>query len=314
MASAAQSDRAYDWWRLDGAKSLASFMSTYEPSMRERGSTRGGWRIGRPDSTRHVLELIADIGAQVDWLARVRPAYLFARGGAHLQALAEEAARRDAPLRFERILSTGTAMTPEARAAARRAFRCDVLDLYGASETGLIAAQCPDCGLMHSCDETMRVEVLRDDGAPAAEGELGRVVVTPLYAYAMPMIRYAIGDYAIRGPETAPCGRSLGSLRAVVGRARNLFHLADGRVLAPYANASGFRAFIDYRQIQLVQTALDRIEIRYVAASDRPVDAEGAAAFVRERFDPSLEAELVRVDHIPAGHGKFEETLSILAP
>ncbi|MCJ2046496.1 hypothetical protein MKK58_18435 [Methylobacterium sp. J-078] len=315
IASGAQTDRAFTRWGLDGRKALATFMSSYDDLAGREGKQRGGWRYGVPEGTRHILELMIDVDAQLDWLAKIRPDYLFARGGVHITALAERAERRGTRLRFDRILSTGTAIDKSTRGAARRVFKAEIADFYGASETGLIAHQFPDCGFYHTCDETMRVEVLRPDGNPCSDGELGRTVVTPLYGYAMPLIRYEIGDYAIRGPEHAACGRPLGSLRAIVGRYRNVFHLGDGRVLTPYANANGLSAVLSFSQVQIVQVAYDQIEIRYVPASEQPPDEAAIQNFVRTAFDPSLNTVLVPVDHLPASpSGKFEETLSFVGP
>ncbi len=65
-----------------------------------------------------------------------------------------------------------------------------------------MAWECRHSGDLHTCDDGVLVEVLRD-GRPAEPGERGEVVVTNLHAYAMPFIRYRIGDLATRG---APCG------------------------------------------------------------------------------------------------------------
>ena len=45
------------------------------------------------------------------------------------------------------------------------------------------------------------VEVLRADGSACAPGETGRVVVTNLHNFAMPMIRYELGDQAAFGAD-----------------------------------------------------------------------------------------------------------------
>ncbi len=313
IASAAASDRAYGWWGLDGRKTLATFMSTYNAPATVR-SRRFGWRIGVREGVREIMELMVDIDRQLDWLAEIRPAYLFVRGGRHAAELAERAVARNLRLRFERMLSTGSPVVATDRQRARQAFKAEIADFYGASETGLAACQCPDCGLYHSCDETMLVEILDTAGQPCAEGETGRVVLTPLYAYAMPLIRYEIGDYAVRGPARAPCGRGLGSLRAIAGRYRNVFVLGDGRIIHPYANAARLGVHLDYRQVQIVQTDYDRIEIRYLPKEGgRTPDEAAIAAFVRETFDPSLSVALVPVASFPpAEGGKFEETLSLV--
>jgi phenylacetate-CoA ligase len=312
VASEAQMDRAFTWWGLDGNKTHATFMSTFDARFRTGDQIRSEWRYGYPGGARHILELSVDIDEQIAWLAKVRPSYLSVRGGAHLAQLALRAERLGESLCFDLILSGACAMTAEARRLAERIFKSRVADIYGAAEAGIIAYECPDCGLHHTCDETIFVELLRDDGRPCEEGEIGRVVVTPLYNYAMSLIRYEIGDYATRGPACAPCGRGLSSLSSIVGRDRNLFVLRDGRVILPYIHNS-LREHLSYRQVQMVQTTYDRVEIRYVPDADVPPDRPAIEALIHRVLDPGLAVTLVAIDRFePNPGGKFEETLSLV--
>ncbi|MGY4448955.1 hypothetical protein ACVWZR_003615 [Bradyrhizobium sp. i1.3.1] len=93
-ASEAQMDRAFTWWRLDGNKAHATFMSTYDERFRAGDQVRSEWRYGYPDGARHILELMVDIDKQIQWLTKIRPEYLSVRGGAHLAQLAQHAERR----------------------------------------------------------------------------------------------------------------------------------------------------------------------------------------------------------------------------
>jgi phenylacetate-CoA ligase len=313
-ASEAQMDRAFSWWGLDGNKVHATFISTYGAEFRTGDQVRFEWRYGYPHGARHILELMVDIDRQIDWLTKIQPNYLSVRGGAHLAQLARHAERRSESLSFDLIVSGASAMTEEARQLAGRVFKSRVADIYGAAEAGIIAYECPDCGLYHCCDETIFVEVLRSDGSPCEEGEMGRVVVTPLYNYAMSLIRYEIGDYATRGPPRAPCGRGLSSLSSIVGRHRNLFVLKDGRTIQPYIHCS-LREHLHYRQIQMVQTAYDRVEIRYIPDSDVPPDELAIESLVRQMLDARVAVSLIPIDRFedpPAG--KFEETLCLVRP
>jgi phenylacetate-CoA ligase len=107
-----------------------------------------------------------------------------------------------------------------------------------------------------------------------ATAEIGRVVVTSLYNYAMPLIRYEIGDLAEAGSDRARCRRGLPSLRRILGRYRNLFRFRDGTTVWP--QQMGLGKFIAHKQFQVVQTNHDHIEIRYVPApTDQPIDLPG---------------------------------------
>ena len=61
--------------------------------------------------------------------------------------------------------------------------------------------------------------MLDGQGKPCGVGEIGRVVVTPLSNFAMPLIRYDVGDTAEVGPPCA-CRRGLPVLTRIIGRDR----------------------------------------------------------------------------------------------
>ena len=64
--------------------------------------------------------------------------------------------------------------------------------------------------------EAIIVEVLDDEGRPCKDGAIGRVVATPLFNLAGPLIRYATGDFAEAG--TCECGRTLPTLKRIAPR------------------------------------------------------------------------------------------------
>ena len=51
------------------------------------------------------------------------------------------------------------------------------------------------------------VEILKEDGTEARDGEMGELVITVLTNYTMPLIRYRIGDMAIQTYAECSCGR-----------------------------------------------------------------------------------------------------------
>ena len=61
----------------------------------------------------------------------------------------------------------------------------------------------------------------------------GRVIVTRLYNYAMPFIRYELGDFAVAGTGPCACGRTLPVIARIKGRARNAFVFRDGSRMWP---------------------------------------------------------------------------------
>ena len=114
---------------------------------------------------------------------------------------------------------------------------------------------------MHAHVEGVRLEILREDGSPCEPGEEGRVILTSLHNFAMPLIRYEIGDRAVLGTPCA-CGRTLPVLAAIPGRARDMLTLPDGRRRFPYYAHNTIMQIDAIVQHQVAQTARDEVEIR----------------------------------------------------
>jgi len=312
IANLAVTDRLLRWWDFDGEKTLATFISrNRERAPPPDGATAHGWRIGH-SGLHHMIDMWADTDVQIDWLAARKPHYLTAYSST-LLALAERTEKRGISLRFERITSVATAMSDEIRQISRDVLGAYPIDQYGAQEVGLIASECQVCKRYHLNAETMVVEILRDDGSHCAPGETGRVIVTSLYNYAMPFIRYEIGDYAVAGPAKVKCPIRLPTLTRVLGRYRNTFTLKDGRIIYPYVEIGRFRDYIPFGQVQVVQTDYDALEVRYVPIHDAKADEAGLQAYLREAIHPSLNVRAIAVDEIPrSASGKFEDFLSLV--
>ena len=272
-----------------------------------------GIRLVRTGASTH-WEILLNVDTQLKWLLARRPAYLTSFAGL-IKELAVAAKGRGTVLGFELIFSIGTVVDADTRELCRSVFGAEIADTYGAQEAGHIAAQCPDCGEYHISADTTVVEFLRDDGSPAAAGEIGQVVVTPLHNLAMPLIRYELGDYAEVGTTEPTCGRKLPTLRRILGRHRNLFRFRDGTRVWPIVNHFLFiRDYVKIRQLQVVQTDFDHIEIRYVPEGEPgPIDLAALTQKVRTALNQRVDVTvrpLDRIERTPSG--KFEDCISLV--
>jgi phenylacetate-CoA ligase len=252
---------------------------------------------------------------QVEWLRRKKPVTL-TTFPTNLRELGRVAAEQGAPISFDALVTYGEPVTPSIRESIQAYFGKDPIDQYGTTEIGHIAASCPHSGKLHVAADLVRVEVVDRDGRPTAPGAIGRVVSTSFYNYAMPFIRYDTGDLGMLAERPCGCGRTLPLLECVVGRSRNLFRFADGTTALPRLETTLVQPFVPHRQFQVVQTALDRIEYRYVpVAPDQKNDLVGLSAFVRRRLHPSLTVEAIAVDDIPRSpSGKYEDYICLIEP
>ena len=308
-------ERMFGWWSIDGNRAYAHIAPDgNKEAPPPDGRTLRGWHSHHPNGIKHFISVQADIDTHLQWLLARRPDYL-ATYSPILKELAITAQKRRVELRFSRMLSFGTVVDDETRELCKAAFGAEVADTYGAQEVDHIAAQCHDCGEYHASAEATIVEVLRADNTAAAPGETGRVVVTPLYNLAMPLIRYELGDMAVAGALPSACGRGLPALRRILGRTRNMFRFRDGSTLWPMSSAFRLGDFISLKQFQIVQTDFDHVEIRYVPHGlTAPIDLPTLAERVRRILRHPVEVSVRNVDRIDrAATGKYEECISLVA-
>lgn len=268
--------RAHLWHRVDfGAKLVAVRAGADTHSLPRWGdAVDDAYRSG----PLVVLSAKLGVDALLERICAEAPAYLNTYSSlVRALALASLATgRRPAGLRG--VLAVGEALHEDLRAIVARAWQVDVIDTYSAVETGYIALQCPESTLYHVQSEATLVEILDEHDRPCPPGAIGRVVVTLLHNFAMPLVRYDIGDYAEVG-SACPCGRGLPVLARIAGRRRNMLVLPDGRRIWPTIAAREWRDVAPIVQCRFVQKARDRVEAQVVA--ERPLSAEERARFAR---------------------------------
>jgi phenylacetate-CoA ligase len=101
---------------------------------------------------------------------------------------------------LKQLRTFGEVLSDETRELCQRAWQVGIADLYSSEEAGSIAVQC-EHGAYHLQSENLLVEIIDDHGAACLPGEIGRVLITTLHNFAMPLIRYEIGDYAECGAQ-----------------------------------------------------------------------------------------------------------------
>lgn len=110
-------------------------------------------------------------------------------------------------------------------------FQTRLVDLYGATETGCIAWECPICSNYHLNRDTVIVEFIRKEEKVSRDSQY-KVVVTNLHSFAMPIIRYELDDIAIPIDKKALCGRGLPSMKIILGRSDDFTTLSSGKLLS----------------------------------------------------------------------------------
>ena len=100
----------------------------------------------------------------------------------------------------KRLVCSAETLTSDMRTKIETVFGTKLYDFYGSRETASIAGECKD-GLIHIFSFNNYLEIVDQNNNPIIEGQEGRIIVTTLHNYSMPLIRYEIGDMAVLGPQ-----------------------------------------------------------------------------------------------------------------
>jgi phenylacetate-CoA ligase len=210
------------------------------------------------------------------------------------------------------IIATAMVLHGWQRRLIEEVFGCKVTNRYGSEEVSLIACECERHDGLHVNADGVYVEIVRD-GQPARAGEPGSVVVTDLTNRAMPLIRYQIGDVAVRSERACPCGRGLPLLERLEGREADFVVTAGGELISGISLTENFALHVPgLAQLQIVQEAVDRFLLRIVRGTDfGPASLERIRNLVYERFGPEAGYQCEFVDRIPQEpSGKYRFCIS----
>jgi phenylacetate-CoA ligase len=174
------------------------------------------------------------------------------------------------------IVSSTEVLHLRMRDTIERVFGCKVFDSYGCRELSQIATECEVHNGLHIVFENQYVELDGND-----------IIITNLNNYAMPFLRYRVGDLASR-IDTSPCtcGRNSPRIVSLLGRDNDNIELPSGKVINGEFFEFLFFGISTVIQYQVVyHRSLDQLEVK-LHLKDNSVDV-GSIIFeiMKEKFD-----------------------------
>ena len=305
---------AIRWWQWAGRdfseKAARIISAPSDEALPPEGAREDRWLPVFPTGPSVSLNLRSTIDEQLTWLQREQPAYLLTYPG-NLKALAKSCEELNLRLDgLKGMAARSDCVDSDLHDICDEVFGASLTTSYSAVETGSMALQCPEHRHRHLQSEGVLIEVPRDDGSPCDVGETGRIVITDLHNFAMPLIRYDIGDWATVGGR-CPCGRGLPVLTNILGRTRNLLTYPDGRQVRPRL----YEGLVDQpaiRQFQAFQRTLEQLEFKLVVR--RPLttgEEEASRRALAAYLDYPFEIALTYVDVLDRPpSGKWEDFVS----
>ena len=200
--------------------------------------------------------------------------------GVHL--LAQEQLKGNMAIKPERIICTSDPLTPEMREEITQAFGREPVNLYAASESLVMAAQCERHENLHLFTDWHIFEAVDDDLRPVAAGTPGNLLLTNLYNYTQPLIRYQMNDEIVMSEEPCGCKLPFPTMRNLAGRQEEFlwYDTADGKrdYIHPIVLVELFVAGL--RKFQVIQTRRDEMLMKVMIAGEE----ETVLAAIRQRM------------------------------
>jgi phenylacetate-CoA ligase len=211
------------------------------------------------------------------------------------------------------ITSAGT-LYSFMRETIETVFQCKVFNRYGSREVGNIACQCSAHQGLHVAPWGHYLEIVDDNGDSVADGLEGNILVTCLTNFAMPLIRYKIGDRGILSNKSkCACGREGQILDKVLGRNVDAFKNRDGTLI----DGEYFTHLLYFRdwvwKFQVIQKSYSHVVFNIVQSDLKYEQKEFDEIIAKTKLvmgdDCIVEIQLV--DAItPSASGKYRYTIS----
>lgn len=194
------------------------------------------------------------------------------------------------------------------RAEIEKAMGPNIFNQYGCGECGALAMECSAHEGLHHAFEHSILEVLDDENNPTKHG---RVILTNLDNYAMPLIRYENGDIVTLAEKGCSCRRHSQLIAHIDGRKYDILegepgHFAHGGFFDDCILKVDLMNKYNIRQMRIVQKEQTMFCLQYVAEKEiESVDQQILTDDYRLMLGKSVQLLFERRDEIQsAASGK----------
>lgn len=187
--------------------------------------------------------------------------------GALLLATAQLAGKID--IFPKRIVTSGEVLTSETRDTVRKAWGIEIADLYACSESICLGIKEKDERPFTLFNDFHCFELLNDKGEEVNETEPGRLILTNLYNYTQPLIRYRMDDLIIRGSRQELNHDSFQHVERIIGRSGDTLSYLNSRNQLVKINHIHLVEFFcpGIEKFQFTQPAENTLKFRFTSNS-----------------------------------------------
>ncbi|WP_097461237.1 phenylacetate--CoA ligase family protein [Mangrovitalea sediminis] len=184
------------------------------------------------------------------------------------------------------------------------AFQCPIYDYYGTAEYVIFAGQ--NISGIYKTNPLIGISEIVKESDDAQEG---RIIATTLNNYAMPLVRYDVGDTAISIDDK---GNSEG-VKSIVrfnGRKDDYIFTPDGRKIGRIDHI--FKGVYGIREAQVIQNSVTQCTILISTSKKIPNNEKLITENFKSRISEEIAINFEYVERIPRGkNGKFKSVVGI---
>jgi putative adenylate-forming enzyme len=298
--------RASEWTGVRAGPGHPVRMAVVSSATPWHQSARVAASVRSPFIATERLDAGWPLGQIVARLNALRPDVLVAYASMVRTLAAEQLAGRLA-ISPRAVNSSSEVLTAEARAMAERAWQVPPFNVYAATETGGIAAECRHHHGLHLFEDLVIPEVVDDAYRPVPPGTPGtRLLVTVLASRTIPLIRYEMTDRLMLATGPNPCGLPFRLAGAVEGRTDDALILPAARGGSISVHPVAFHKVLDLLDAAGWQVRQEGPLLRVLVAGPGPgFDPDDTERRVRAALAGAGAApppvQVQAVDAIPAG-------------
>ena len=245
--------RAFKWWNVSPAANIGIVHRRVPVAFVQKFLNRALWFPTKRIYLNASSISDADLKKFVTNIKRKKISWLQGYVGG-LECVADYILKENIKIdTLEVVWSTSAPLYKNVRQKLEKAFNCKIMNQYGSCEVANIAIQCPHSNNLHINYDFVHLDIA-DKNNCLILNEEGDVLVTSLYGFTFPLIKYRIGDKGRLLESECSCKNPLPLLAEIQGRISDAVYTPDGLYISGDYLTTVFDNYVDYiNQFQIYQ-------------------------------------------------------------
>jgi phenylacetate-CoA ligase len=217
-------------------------------------------------------------------------------------------------VKFKSVISLGDKMFDHYRVTIEDVFETRVFDTYGSNEGFVVGGQHID-GHYYVNDTHVILEIVDNNYNKLPVGEMGRLLITSLDNFTMPLIRFDIGDILALNPYQDESTLPFSTIKQIIGRDVDIIKTKNGYSLIVHFFTAVFGKITEIEQFRVIQETIEKLTVEIIPALNfrEEILNEIETELLKDLPLGEINVQFKKVNNIPvSGSGKPQILKSLL--